>query len=118
MGYKKDKKKETKQILILNLLITLLLIAFTTPPLLAQNSLTAQQVMEKMDARDDGKTRTSDITMILLNKNKQQRIRKIKSIVKDYGKVVKDFGLEVFSLLYQILISLRFDFNCRLRAVA
>ncbi|MCK5311488.1 MAG: outer membrane lipoprotein-sorting protein [Desulfobacteraceae bacterium] len=104
---------KTKQILIFILTITLVLIAFASPSLFAQGELTAPQVMEKMDARDDGNTRTSDITMILLNKNKQQRIRKIKNISKDYGKDTKGiiFFLSPADVKNTAYMSFDFDDN-------
>lgn len=48
--------------------------------------MTAVDVVEKMDNRDDGDTVTSDTLMVLQNKNNQKRIRTIKNIRKDYGK--------------------------------
>lgn len=39
-----------------------------------------------MDNRDDRDTVTSDILMVLMNKNKKKRIRTIKNIRKDYGE--------------------------------
>ncbi|MCD4743286.1 MAG: outer membrane lipoprotein-sorting protein [Desulfobacteraceae bacterium] len=104
---------KTKQILIFNLLITLLLIAFASTSLLAQSDLTASQVMEKMDTRDNGMTRTSDITMILINKNKQQRKRKIKNISKDYGKDTKGiiFFLSPADVKNTAYMSFDFDDN-------
>lgn len=47
--------------------------------------LTAVEVVQKMDAREDGDTLTTDTLMILINKNNQKRIRNIKNIRKDYG---------------------------------
>jgi len=55
----------------------------------AKDNITALEVMEKMDNRDDGQTMGSDITMVLVNKKSQKRIRKIKTISKDYGKDTK-----------------------------
>jgi Outer membrane lipoprotein-sorting protein len=104
---------KTKQILIFSLAITLVLIAFTSPSLFAQSDLIASQVIEKMDTRDNGITRTSDITMILINKNKQQRIRKIKNISKDYGKDTKGiiFFLSPADVKNTAYMSFDFDDN-------
>ena len=43
----------------------------------------ARAIMEKVDARDDGDNQTSDMEMILIDKNQKQRIRKIASFSKD-----------------------------------
>ncbi len=104
---------KTKQILLFILTITVVLTAFTSPFLFAQSDLTASQVMEKMDERDNGITRTSDITMILVNKNKQQRIRKIKNISKDYGKDTKGviFFLSPADVKNTAYMSFDFDDN-------
>jgi hypothetical protein len=45
----------------------------------------ARAIMEKVDARDDGDDQTSDMEMILIDKNKKQRIRKIASFSKHKG---------------------------------
>jgi hypothetical protein len=46
----------------------------------------ARSIMEKVDARDDGDNQTSDMEMILIDKNNKQRIRKIASFSKDKGE--------------------------------
>jgi len=46
----------------------------------------ARDIMQKVEARDDGDHMTSQLEMILIDKNKKQRIRKIKSFAKDKGK--------------------------------
>jgi len=45
----------------------------------------ARAIMEKVDARDDGKTIEQDMYMILIDKNGKKRIRDIKSYSKDFG---------------------------------
>ena len=45
--------------------------------------LSAREIMEKVDNRDDGDNRVSQMRMILLDKNGKQRIRHIKSFDKD-----------------------------------
>jgi outer membrane lipoprotein-sorting protein len=42
--------------------------------------------MEKVDARDDGTTVEQDMLMILIDKNKKERSRDIKSYAKDFGE--------------------------------
>lgn len=52
-------------------------------------SLTGKQIVEKAYNRETGEDRTSDLTMTLINKNGDQRIRKIKQFSKDVGEVEK-----------------------------
>ncbi|RUA02839.1 MAG: outer membrane lipoprotein-sorting protein [Deltaproteobacteria bacterium] len=49
-------------------------------------ALTARQIMEKVDARDDGDHMTADIEMVLIDKRDNRRIRKMKVFIKDKGK--------------------------------
>jgi outer membrane lipoprotein-sorting protein len=46
----------------------------------------ARQIMEKVDARDDGDNMTSDMEMILIDKNKNERIRLLRTFGKDKGQ--------------------------------
>jgi hypothetical protein len=46
----------------------------------------ARAIMQKVDARDDGKTIEQDMLMILIDKNGKKRIRDIKSYAKDFGE--------------------------------
>ena len=43
----------------------------------------ARSIMEKVDARDDGDNQVADMEMILIDKNGQKRIRKIRTFSKD-----------------------------------
>jgi len=45
----------------------------------------ARAIMEKVDARDDGKTLEQDMLMVLINKNGDERTRDLKSYSKDFG---------------------------------
>jgi len=45
----------------------------------------ARAIMEKVDARDDGKTLEQDMLMVLIDKNGKKRTRDIKSYGKDFG---------------------------------
>jgi len=45
----------------------------------------ARAIMEKVDARDDGKTIEQDMYMILIDKSGNKRTRDIKSYSKDFG---------------------------------
>ena len=46
----------------------------------------ARQIMEKVDARDDGDNKVWDMVMILIDANGNQRIRKAHALSKDRGK--------------------------------
>ena len=45
----------------------------------------AREIMEKVDARDDGETLAEDMLMVLIDKNGKQRTRDIRSYGKDFG---------------------------------
>ncbi len=45
----------------------------------------ARAIMEKVDARDDGKTVQQDMKMILIDKHGKKRLRDLKSYSKDFG---------------------------------
>src|SRR5210317_147126 len=45
----------------------------------------AREIMEKVDARDDGDNQTADMEMILIDKRGNQRVRKIATFSKDKG---------------------------------
>jgi len=57
-------------------------------PVLAENpqNLTAQEIVEKVDEREDGETRISDLKMVLINKAGEKRTRIVKSRQKDYDR--------------------------------
>ncbi len=46
----------------------------------------ARAIMEKVDARDDGKTLEQDMLMVLIDKNGNERKRDLKSYGKDFGE--------------------------------
>lgn len=46
----------------------------------------ARRIMEQVDTRDDGDNQISDMQMILIDKNNQQRVRTIKSFRKNKGE--------------------------------
>ncbi|MCB2181441.1 MAG: outer membrane lipoprotein-sorting protein [Desulfobulbaceae bacterium] len=49
-------------------------------------ALTAREIMEKVDARDDGDNITLNTEMILIDKNNYERKRLIKAFMKDKGR--------------------------------
>ena len=46
----------------------------------------ARSIMDKVDARDDGDNQTSDMEMVLIDKNGSQRLRIMKSFSKDFER--------------------------------
>ena len=68
------------------ILIVFFAVVLTGFPQTGTAQMTAVEVVEKMDNRDDGDTVNSDTLMVLLDKNNKKRIRTIKNIRKDYGK--------------------------------
>ena len=46
----------------------------------------AREIMQKVNDRDEGDNQTSDMEMILIDKHKNKRIRRLKSFRKDRGK--------------------------------
>jgi hypothetical protein len=70
---------------MMSLLISTLLVA-AVPALAMGASLTALEIMQRVDARDDGDNMTSDRTMVLIDKNGHKRTRIMKSFTKDKGE--------------------------------
>lgn len=61
-------------------------IAVLCSPFAQADDAKARAIMEKVDARDDGDNRTSDMQMILIDKHGNQRVRKMRSYRKDVGE--------------------------------
>ncbi len=49
----------------------------------------ARKIMETVDARDNGDNQTAELEMILIDRKGKQRIRKMRSMSKDFGKDTK-----------------------------
>ncbi|NOQ26349.1 MAG: outer membrane lipoprotein-sorting protein [Bacteroidales bacterium] len=77
-----------KKLQITLVFIALLFAIGFSPKVLGQ-SLTGKQIVEKAYNRSTGDDQTSNLTMTLINKNGDQRIRKIKQFTKDMGEVEK-----------------------------
>ncbi len=69
----------------INILFTCLLLTATSI-----NAQTGRDIAQKVKDRPDGDTRTSSMTMKLVNKNGSVRERKVVSYSMDYGKNMKD----------------------------
>ena len=55
-------------------------------PAIAQDDPQARAIMERVDARDDGDNQTADMQMVLIDKRGKERVRKIATFTKDFGK--------------------------------
>ena len=67
------------------LIILASLLAVTiTPPVLAEMS--AREIMQAVDDREDGDNKASDMKMVLIDKNGDTRTREIRSFDKDKGE--------------------------------
>ncbi len=60
----------------------------------AADELSARDIMQAVNDRDDGDNQISDMEMILIDKRGKQRIRKMRSFGKDFGE--DDYGLIFF----------------------
>ena len=69
-------------------LLALLIIAGFAMNTNAQQ-MTGREIMDKVYNRPAPEDQISDLTMILINKSGQQRVRKLKQFIKDDGKVEK-----------------------------
>lgn len=52
----------------------------------AADNLTAREIMERVDARDDGEDSSLDLTMILIDKRGNQRVRQMRAFARDEGE--------------------------------
>ena len=77
-------------------IVSFWMIALMTSPVwvspICADELSAFDVMKKADERYDGDTSSSEMTMILIDKRNNQRVRKIKGFTKDYGKDEKSIN--------------------------
>jgi len=65
------------------ILKTLLIASLTLSSLFA---ITGQEIAQKVHDRDDGDNSTSNMKMILIDKNKKKRVRDLKTYTKDKGE--------------------------------
>ncbi len=62
-----------------------LLLGLATPTAARADDPEARRIMQAVEDRDDGDDATQDMEMILIDKNQNQRVRRIRSFVKDRG---------------------------------
>ncbi len=70
------------------LLVAFLIVEGSFSGLKAQ-TMTGREIMDKAYNRPTPKDQISDLTMTLINKSGQERVRKLKQFIKDNGKVEK-----------------------------
>jgi outer membrane lipoprotein-sorting protein len=68
----------------ITLLVVFAMAAFSIP--YPAQALTGREIIEKVDARDDGDNMTADQEMILVDKKGHKRVRKMKAFNKDRGR--------------------------------
>jgi hypothetical protein len=76
-----DSRCAKKGVVLLAVLLALVLGSFAQAA-----NLTGRDIMVRVDNRDDGETQKAKMTMTLINKVGDKRIRKVVSYRKDYGK--------------------------------
>ncbi|MBU2512306.1 outer membrane lipoprotein-sorting protein [bacterium] len=95
--------------------ITIVLLVFLSAPIAVVNlyseGLTAKEVMEMVDNRDDGETAISETTMVLIDKGGNQRIRKLKGYRKDYGQDKKNIRFFLSPADVRNVAFLAYDWN-------
>jgi hypothetical protein len=69
----------------LMILTATILLLVNVPVTLAEDA-SAREIMTKVDQRDDGDNRISDMQMVLIDKQQNERVRTIRSFTKDFGK--------------------------------
>jgi hypothetical protein len=55
-------------------------------PAFAEGELTAREIMERVDARDDGDKSIQDLEMVLIDKRGAERVRKLRGYGRDVGE--------------------------------
>ena len=69
-----------------NVVFSLVVLIVSLPWTVQSAEHTAQNIMQRVDARDDGDNRTATLTMTLIDRNGTQRIRSLKTFMKDRGQ--------------------------------
>ena len=84
-----------KNLKITTAIIAMFLAIGLSPEAMSQ-SLTGNQIIEKVYDRPTGDDQTSDLAMTLINRNGSQRVREIKQFTKDLGDVEKSIMFFLF----------------------
>ncbi len=88
MKYRDIKKEGLIKVRVFTIGLTFLFCIGTLVmvSLLGAEELTARQIMERVDARDDGDNSTEDLEMILIDKHGNERVRRLRAYGRDQGK--------------------------------
>jgi len=79
--------------------LQILILCFIILPVFSfnQDDLTGLQIIERVYNRPVGENMKGDLTMTLINSRGNRRIRKIKQLTKDFGKMEKKIIVLHFS---------------------
>ena len=73
--------------LILSMVVVTMI--FQSAPVTASEKLTALEIMQRVDARDEGSSSVATSTMVLIDKKDRQRSRQLKQYAKEYSDAKK-----------------------------
>jgi hypothetical protein len=93
MGVRKQDHFLIGMLLVWLTLLVWIWVVVTAGPVNA-GELTARQIMELVDARDDGDNSTQDLEMILIDKRGNERVRKLRAFGRDQGE--DEYGILFF----------------------
>jgi outer membrane lipoprotein-sorting protein len=74
-------------------------------------NMTPLEIMKRVDMRDDGETSISEMTMILIDKRGNQRVRQMKGFRKDFGEDVKNISFFLTPADVRNVAFLSFDWD-------
>ena len=93
---------------MIRLVIGVVILSISTPVAFA---MTANEIMQKVDARDTGKTQISTATMTLVDKKDRKRVRKLKLFSKEFSDVDKSISFFVSPTDVKDTSFLSYDWN-------
>ena len=93
---------------MIRLVIGVVILSISTPLAFA---MTANEIMQKVDARDTGKTQISTATMTLVDKKDRKRVRKLKLFSKEFSDVDKSISFFVSPTDVKDTSFLSYDWN-------
>ncbi len=77
---------------LLGLYTVAMFLVLVCPVFVSAATLSPKEIMQKVEDRDDGDTTINEMTMILIDRKGNQRVRQIKGFGKDYGKDSKSIS--------------------------
>lgn len=91
--------------------VFLMILVLIAPSSVLSQELTATEVMTKADNVDDGETSSSEMTMILIDRRGNQRVRQMKGFRKDYGEDTKSMNFFLSPADVRNVAFLSFDWD-------